>query len=482
MDDIRNLRDPANTFMKLKEARDMIPEMGGSSRNEVQKFLNASTYAMSEINPVDEKSLLKAILCTKLTGKAMYDFQTRDIRTFAQLKREIEMCYLAKRSTTHIQREFNITRQKPGENAQEYGLRVDKLAMELYQSIVKRREHIAEQRKAILDTIQQLALENFQLGLRDEIQIIVRSRNYMNLTAAILGATAEEKLKGSQSTKVYETITRKQEAIKNRIETKSNQKLEYHKCNRLGHLAHDCRSSQYTNRYPRAEKPANVNNIEKYCSYCKKASHKRDECWSLNGRPRKEQPRRTRQNNGKGRQINTAVIMKKNKQQKRSDDLSFTSSGDDEEEEKPRTKITRAVCEHQMTQVNTPHTNATLDLITLPMRETKKGKTSFLLDTSATLTLIKVGNLKGNTLMHEERLALTGVTGHKIHTLGKIRAMITLGDREIRHTMYVVRDDFPINYKGILGLDFLNKQQATTEKNKSVLATQLQTLLVRKPC
>jgi len=40
---------------------------------------------MSEINPADERSLLRAILCMKLTGKAMYDFQTRDIRFFVQL-------------------------------------------------------------------------------------------------------------------------------------------------------------------------------------------------------------------------------------------------------------------------------------------------------------------------------------------------------------------------------------------------------------
>jgi len=82
----------------------MIPEIDGTSRNQVQKFLNASTYAMSEINLADESSLLRAILCTKLTGKAMYDFQTCDIRSFAQLKQEIEMCYLSKRDTAHTAR------------------------------------------------------------------------------------------------------------------------------------------------------------------------------------------------------------------------------------------------------------------------------------------------------------------------------------------------------------------------------------------
>jgi len=46
--------------------------------------------------------------------------------------------------------------------------------------------------------IQELALKNFQLGLRDDIQTIVRSRNYKTLTAAIAGA-AEEKLKRSPS-------------------------------------------------------------------------------------------------------------------------------------------------------------------------------------------------------------------------------------------------------------------------------------------
>jgi len=80
------------------------------------------------------------------------------------------MCYLLKHGTAHIQHEFNTIRQKSGENAREYGLRLDKLAMELYQAMTEGKEHLPEQRKAILDTIQELVLKNFQVGLRDDIQ------------------------------------------------------------------------------------------------------------------------------------------------------------------------------------------------------------------------------------------------------------------------------------------------------------------------
>ncbi|XP_071571270.1 uncharacterized protein [Temnothorax nylanderi] len=84
----------------------------------------------------------------------------------------------------------------------------------------------------------------------------------------------------------------------------------------------------------------------------------------------------------------------------------------------------------------------------------------FLVDSGATLTLIKVGNLKGKTMVREKRLALTGVTGHQIHALGKIKATVDLGSKKIRRTMYVVKDDFPIDYEGILGNDFLTKHKA----------------------
>jgi len=63
-----------------------------------------------------------------------------------------------------------MLRQKPGENARD-GLRIDKLAMKLYQSMIEGREQSSEQRKVILDTIQELALKNFQLGFCDDIAL-----------------------------------------------------------------------------------------------------------------------------------------------------------------------------------------------------------------------------------------------------------------------------------------------------------------------
>jgi len=74
--------------------------------------------------------------------------------------------------------------------------------------------------------------------------------------------------------------------------------------------------------------------------------------------------------------------------------------------------------------------------MTLLIQEAKREKTSFFLDTGATLTLIKLRNLKNETPMREERMILIGVTEHKIYIIGKINATIALRNRRIRHTIY----------------------------------------------
>jgi len=56
-------------------------------------------------------------------------------------------------------------------------------------------------------------------------------------------------------------------------------------------------------------------------------------------------------------------------------------------------------------------------------------------------------------------------------TIGKIRATVCLGDKEIRHIMHVVRDDFPVDYEGILGMDFLQKHKIRSDKKTTCKLT-----------
>lgn len=205
---------------------------------------------------------------------------------------------------------------------------------------------------------------------------------------------------------------------------------------------------------PKLGRPNGVNTVEKYCSYCKKAEHKRDECWSLNGRPGKERASHAKASVNKKVHVNTAVKSRKKKVK-----IETTASSSSEDEDKPKKNKMRAVKEYQvMGQTYIPNG---LDLITLSIEEDKKGRMSFFLDSGATLLA-----LKGDTPMKKERTALTGVTGHQMYTLGKIKATVMLGNKRIRHTMYVVKDDFPIDYEGILGIDFLKQQRAKCDHGK----------------
>jgi len=90
----------------------------------------------------------------------MVDFYTREVRSYEQLKHELEAEYLSKQSTAHLQLEFNLFKQKAGENAQDFGHHVDVLAMELFESMEEGQNHTVEQQRAILEHIKLQVLHN----------------------------------------------------------------------------------------------------------------------------------------------------------------------------------------------------------------------------------------------------------------------------------------------------------------------------------
>ncbi|KYN27439.1 hypothetical protein ALC57_03148 [Trachymyrmex cornetzi] len=61
-------------------------------------------------------------------------------------------------------------------------------------------------------------------------------------------------------------------------------------------------------------------------------------------------------------------------------------------------------------------------------------------------------------------MTLAGVTGHQIKTIRKVKVTMLLRDKEIRHTAHVVKNDFSIDYAGILGMDFLQKHRIKSDQ------------------
>ncbi|XP_036142872.1 uncharacterized protein LOC118645594 [Monomorium pharaonis] len=408
-DDVRRQR--GRGILSLKEARGMIPEFDGNA-SRLQEFLSAMTYAIENIDPSDEVSLLGAILCTKLKGRAMLDFQTRKISDFVQLKTELEACYASKQSTTHLQLDFNTLKQRPGESARAYGLRTDKLTIDLYESMIEgRHQYTAEHKRIILEMLQQQALENYQIGLREDTKAVVRSRGYVTLQDAIAAASTEERIKGPAGSNTRRTPDSPRHYDKSDARCRN--------CGKYDHYSKDCRNNRSSNRYALPQPDKRINAIDKHCNHCKKRGHTRNECWNFHGRPK------AKVTNAQGKMQSAEITgaRKKAITQKRNSDSEHSS------EEEGATSRTQ----------------------------------------SATISLIKVKNLKGKTRIYPEEISLVGITGHRVHTIGKMQATIKIGEREIKHAIYVIRDDFPMEYEGIIGLDFLRKQHVSCDyKNKTV--------------
>jgi len=157
----------------------------------------------------------------------------------------------------------------------------------------------------------------------------------------------------------------------------------------------------------------------------------------------------------------------KQRQRKRDSESASSSSGS--EQEKAGRKQPRPALEYRAAHMrDTPHAHTKTDLliVRLPVSEVKCEKIKLLYD--STISLMKLKYLKDDPLIYENKIALTGITGHKIHTLGKVYATINMYEHIIKHAFYVIGDTLN-EHDGILGINFLRKHCVKCDFQKTEL-------------
>lgn len=89
--------------------------------------------------------------------------------------------------------------------------------------------------------------------------------------------------------------------------------------------------------------------------------------------------------------------------------------------------------------------------------DTEHGNLSFLLDTQAEISLIKIDSLLEDTLVDTgNTCSLKGITDESLTSLGSVNMFLLVSDvLEIEQNFQVVKKSFPIPTNGILGKDFL---------------------------
>ena len=61
--------------MKLKKAREIIPEFDGNLQAKLKEFLSACSYAIKTMNPIDEQTLTRCYIVHQIKRQSNDRFQ-----------------------------------------------------------------------------------------------------------------------------------------------------------------------------------------------------------------------------------------------------------------------------------------------------------------------------------------------------------------------------------------------------------------------
>lgn len=233
---------------------------------------------------------MEAIIA-QLKGNAFEAVRYKEINTWEELKKLFRTVFGSAHSVSYLQVQLSQMRQNTKESVKEFSIRIEKMAHELTHALTVDKAEV----NIIAQTIQAHALSVFIAGISQSIGIILKARNIKIFEEAVLHAMEEEK-----TTEYFNTAHgyNKSQNNKNKFDKKSikdKSSIKCHCCERIGHYANECRTSEH--KLPNFRNPNSGQSTSteikreyssKFCKYCKKSNHDISECLKLKDKKRLE--------------------------------------------------------------------------------------------------------------------------------------------------------------------------------------------------
>jgi len=224
-------------FISVGETLKLVPPFKGN-KQEVLAFIGNVDTAFAVINPEQEAILYKFVL-TRISGEPRTAISHRNLDSWAELKEFLQNSYIEKRTLDFHASQLFKARQGKDERVTDWIHKIQTLGSQFREAALLNCNDGA--REGILDLADPLRNICFIQGLAsDQIQTIVRSRNYQNFDEIAETALVEESAIASRQDRY-------------RLGGTSTQRCG--NCGKLGHTSNKC-YAHLAVRKPPAKLPA----------------------------------------------------------------------------------------------------------------------------------------------------------------------------------------------------------------------------------
>lgn len=412
----------------------LVPSFSGGSESDLASFLAKCEFIFKNIPDALKPNILEAIL-TQLKGNAFEAIRYREITTWDELKNLFKTIFGSAHSVSYLQVQLSQMRQNTKESVKEFSIRIEKTAHELTHALTIGKE-IAET-NIIAQTVRAHALSVFIAGIPQSIGIILKARNIKVFEEAVINAMEEEK-----TTEYYNKaiVNNKSQNNKNKFDKKHfNDKstIKCHRCERLGHYANECRTSEH--KLPTFRNPNNGQSTSteikreyssKFCKYCKKNNHDISECRKLKYNEKKKLEETKYKTDNQNRSI-------------------------EEIQSGSNVRI--------ITPISQEHITCFSDKFV-------KNEIKFLIDSGSEMNIIKISSLKGHIIVNEkDKKNIKGIHSSPVETVGSVVIPIYIKQQPFIVKFDIVQDNFPIPEAGIIGITFLKLNKVVLDWDKEIL-------------